>query len=214
LKKAVLFLEGKYERWHRAFYRRLCRGRFTVAVDGGYRFFRSAGMTPDLLIGDFDSVEEEVRHVTERTELLQFPTDKDWTDTELALDYCLEHGSREIDIVQPSLGEPDHFLANLFLLTREENRGADVRLVAPRYELRFVADSRLFLKGVKGCRVSVLPLNRSIRLTCRGTEYDVENARVTYGSTRATRNRIVRSAATLELAGKALVFIGYPRARK
>ena len=212
MKKAILFLRGGYVTRHLGFYKKLCRGRFTVAVDGGFRFFLKGGITPKLLIGDFDSVGRELARVSPRTEVLEFPPEKDWTDTELAVDYCLEQGCRTIGIVQPSLGEPDHFLANVMLLARPGIK-ADLRLLSPQYEMRCLTNGRWNLSGAAGALVSVLPLSDSIRLTSKGTEYDVVRERIERGSSRATRNRIVASRAAIEVRGRGLVYVRYPRSR-
>ena len=207
--KAVLFLTGRYLARDLPFYRKLARGCFRVAVDGGYRFFQRAGIAPDLLIGDFDSLKRLPKRLPRGVELLAFPTDKDKTDTELALDYCLERGARQIDIVEPSFGDPDHFLANLFLLARKVNAPARkkrrLRLVGPAYEAFFLSDSRVKFAGAKGSIVSIIPVSRSIRMTCRGTAFDVSGATIQRGETRPARNRITAANATFEIAGQAFV---------
>lgn len=215
MKKCVLFLTGRYTARDLPLYRKLSRGCFKVAVDGGFRFFLLSGLTPDLLIGDFDSLGKVSRRLSDRTEVLVFPVDKDKTDCELALDYCLEHGARHVDIVQPSLGDPDHFLANLFLLTRVGTKSAartpQLGLIGPTFEAFFVSDSRIRFSGAKGSTVSIIPVSGSIRLSCRGTAFDVESARIIRGQTRPTRNRLIAAESTFEIAGQAFVIRLFPR---
>ena len=58
-----------------------------LAADGGYRHCQTAGITPDLLLGDFDSLESErPNDLPTHT----FPVEKDDTDTMLAIRYGLE----------------------------------------------------------------------------------------------------------------------------
>jgi len=209
MRRAILFLAGRYNIRDFPFYRKLSRGCFKVAVDGGYRFFERSGLVADLLIGDFDSLMRFPRQLSPKTCVVQFPVDKDKTDTELALDYCLDHGISRIDLVQPSFGDPDHFLANLFLLTRASRRSRpgtpQLRLVGPDYEALLLSNSRVSFRRVRGSVVSVIPVSASIALTCRGTAFDVTRAKIARGQTRATRNRITAATSWFDIAGKAFV---------
>jgi len=215
MRKCILFLAGRYYARDFVFYRRLARGCFKVAVDGGFRFFARSGLVPDLLIGDLDSLARKPRRLSRRTEVIVHPVDKDKTDLELALDYCLERGALRVDIVQPGLGEPDHFLANLFLLTRAvgfaHQRRPRIRLVGPDYEAHFISDRRVRFLQARGSVVSVIPLSGSIVLTCRGTAFDVNRARIKRGRTRPTRNRITGQAATFEVSGQAFLVRVFPK---
>ena len=76
-----------------------------LAADGGYRHCQAAGITPDLLLGDFDSLESELPNdLPTHT----FPVEKDDTDTMLAIRY----------------GRMDHTLANLQALGFLARHGA------------------------------------------------------------------------------------------
>lgn len=215
MKDWALFLAGRYHARDFAFYRRLARGRIRVAVDGGYRYFERSRTFPHVLIGDFDSLRPTPRRLSPRTMVLSFPTDKDQTDTELALDHCLESGAGSIDIIQPTLGDPDHFLANLFLLTRkaDSRRGGKVsiRLVGPRFEALYLEDGSHEFCRAGGSTVSVIPVSASIGLTCMGTAFDVSRCRVARGRTRSTRNRIITSRALFEVSGHAFLVRLYRR---
>ena len=51
------------------------RGDFIIAADGGYRHCQEAGLTPNLLLGDFDSLET----LPPAAKVLRYPVDKDDT---------------------------------------------------------------------------------------------------------------------------------------
>ncbi|MCX6834973.1 MAG: thiamine diphosphokinase [candidate division Zixibacteria bacterium] len=215
MRKAVLFLNGRYQTRDIPYYRKLAKGCFKIAVDRGYRFFERSGLVADLLIGDFDSLKRFPRRLSSKTRVARFPVDKDKTDTELALDYCLEHGISKTDLVQPSLGDPDHFLANLYLLTRasRQSRTPQLRLIGPDYEALLLSDSRVSFRKAKGSVISVIPVSASIKLTCRGTAFDVTSARISLGQTRSTRNRVTAATSWFDITGKAFVIRQFSRAR-
>ncbi len=207
----ILFLHGRYQLPHLSFYRRLARGRFKVAVDGGYSFFRKAHLRPDLLIGDFDSLKRLPKDLSPRTDVIVYPADKDKTDAELALDYCLERKAKRIDIVQPSLGEPDHFVGNLMLLAKaarsaKGRRKSQVRLVNANSEVLLLDSGRWAVRNAQGDSLSIIPISERIVLSCRGTEYDVTGLRIRRGETVGLRNRVTAARASVEIRGQGLLF--------
>ena len=209
MKNYALFLAGRYYERDFPFYRKLARGRVRVAVDGGYRYFVRSGTFPHLLIGDFDSLGGVPSDLSPRTQVLVHPVEKDQTDTELALDHCLDTGARDIDIIQPAIGDPDHFLANLFLLARKARSGrsqhARLRLVGPRFEALYLKNSTHRFERAAGSTVSVIPLSASIKLSWTGTAYNVREACVKRGQTRSARNRIISGHASVRVIGESFL---------
>ena len=207
----ILFLHGTYRAADLPFYKKLCVRKFRVAVDGGYAFFRKTGLLPDLLIGDLDSLGRKPSNLSTRTEVLTLPRDKDATDSEAALAYCLERNARRVDIVQPSTGELDHLLGNLMLLTRACKTGATrskpkLRLINPSTEVRLVESESWSIRDAIGDTVSIVPLSKRVVLSCRGTEYNVERLTVRRGETIGLRNRIRAARARINIQGRAFVF--------
>ena len=99
---------------------------FMVAVDGGLVHLLEAGIEPDLLLGDFDSLEEAAFTGNNDSDgkilsetiaryramgpdhFLQLPVAKDDTDTMAAVKLGLEKGYREFLIYGAMGGRPDH----------------------------------------------------------------------------------------------------------
>ena len=207
MKHCVLFLPGPYRRDHLEFYRKLSRGKTKVAVDGGYAFFRRTGAFPDLLIGDFDSMQREPSGLPARTKVIAFPRNKDKTDLQLALEYCLNHGARSIDIASPHVGEIDHFLGNIMLMRLVTPRGGgqQIRIVNYQHEIRLLVDSRVSFINCVGDTVSVVPMSATVTLTCRGMAYPALELRLKCGQSRALRNEITAKRASVAVKGEALV---------
>ena len=213
MKSCILFLHGRYKKGELFFYEKLCRGKVKVAVDGGYSFFRKTGLVPQVLIGDFDSLKRVPRNLGPKTKVLTFPSSKDETDSQLAVEYCLEEGAKDIDIVVPNAGEPDHFLGNFALLSLCGRNAPEVnaRLVNIRYQVVLLDNNRMEFAGCRGHLVSVIPMEKRIELTCRGTEYDAAGARIAVGDSRAMRNMIAAGQAWLAVKGRAFVIHQFNR---
>ena len=81
--------------------------RYTVGYDavyccdGGVRHFEALGISPDVIVGDFDSATEAAfeKYVSVGAKIFKFPSEKDCTDTELALRKAIEDGAASITII-------------------------------------------------------------------------------------------------------------------
>lgn len=210
MKRWVLFLPGPYHKRDIKFYQTLGAKAHLVAVDGGCSFFTASGLTPDFVIGDLDSVKTIPQRIRESADLIRFPVNKGKTDLQLAVEYALDHKASRIDIVNPDIGQVDHFLGNLMLIglisrNRKAGNRAEIRIVNVDYEILWLHDSRRSFVNCVGDRLSVLPMSAHIKLTCRGTEYPADRLRIKRGHTRSLRNRITARRATVEVGGEALV---------
>lgn len=116
---------------------------FVVAADGGLDHARAAGLRPDVLIGDLDSVSAEgLAWAEEHAAVVRHPADKADTDTELALDYAAALGAEQLILVAGAGDRFDHAIAALGALGAETVEqipvvqawwGADqVHIVRPR----------------------------------------------------------------------------------
>ncbi len=94
-------------------------GDLVIAADGGLRHLRVRGITPDRIVGDFDSL-----GATPQGEgVLIYPVEKDDTDTQLAVRLAWEAGFRDFRLLAGTGGRSDHTLANLQTLLWVVRRG-------------------------------------------------------------------------------------------
>jgi len=210
VKRYVLFLNGAYRTEDLPFYKKMSRGAVRIAVDGGHAYFEKAKLPPDLVIGDLDSARNIPKKLFEQGKVLLFPKDKDKTDTHLALDYAIKAGAKEIDLVMPSMTEPDHVLGAMMLTVTSEVRawmrkGGKVRLLNRTFEMYYLNGRAKTFSGAKGDRLSVVPLT-DIKLSCSGTEYKCRNQAIQRGDSRPLRNLVTSARATVRVAGEAFVF--------
>lgn len=95
-------------------------GDLLIAADGGLKAVQAAGVTPDVVLGDFDSL----GHVPEGDNVLRWPEMKDDTDMMLAIRLGLEKGYRTFYLYGGCGGRLDHTLANLQALAFLAGQGA------------------------------------------------------------------------------------------
>jgi len=95
-----------------------------IAVDSGAEFFRENGMIPHVLLGDFDSITEEtLNYFKNKTEVIRYEAEKDFTDTEAALEEALKEKPEEIILLGCTGNRLDHFIGNLSLLEKALSKG-------------------------------------------------------------------------------------------
>lgn len=148
-----------------------------VAADGGYASLKARDLEPTVVLGDFDSL----GYVPDHPHLVQFDTHKDFTDLDLALQYCVDEGFDEVVVCEAFTGRLDHSLGNLQLLIKYAKKGVCiwgatdeeiiVPLVAPG---PFSAIS--FEPGAQGVLSVISHSDRAYGITEFGLEYGVEDA--------------------------------------
>ncbi len=198
----ILFTHGKYVKNDLPFYKGLAKGKVTVAVDGGLRFFRLTRTQPDILVGDFDSISKP-RHLPRSVEVIEYPSAKDKTDTHLAIDLAIQRGATSVDIVMPSLGEPDHLLGTILLPFLKEAAKISLRIVSHDFEIHSLIDGAVTITNGQGDLVSVVPISARGVYSCTGVEFPVKGAALRLGDSLALRNCITARRARFEVVGKA-----------
>lgn len=148
---------------------------FIIAADGGARHALTLGLLPQLVLGDFDTLtKQELDDLKEQgVELEQFPTTKDFTDTQLALLKAVQLGYTDITIIAALGGRLDHTLANIMLLALPEAKQVSLRILDEKQEIILIRDEAV-LEGEPGMTVSLLPLSEKVAgITTSGLAYQV-----------------------------------------
>jgi thiamine pyrophosphokinase len=128
-----------------------------AAADSGLIAAENAGIRPDWIIGDMDSLDDPLRLLSYPPErILRYPKDKDFTDTELALRFLHGEGCFSICIAGGGGGRIDHLFAIRSLFERESPPD---RWLTAREDIYCVdSGQELFLPLKAGSLVSVFPL--------------------------------------------------------
>lgn len=152
-------------------------GDCILAADGGLAHVQRLGLTPDRIVGDFDSL----GYIPGDARV--YPVEKDDTDAMLCARMGLEMGFRRF-LFYGALDGPrlDHTVANFQTLEFLAERGAVGYLVGTRYLATVLRDGELCFRA--GCRgiVSVFCLGADAEdVSIRGLHYPLEHGRLTAG---------------------------------
>lgn len=218
---AVIFLHGSYPAEHFEFYRQAIVNnrdqRLIIAADGGLMLFVTLGLKPDLVIGDFDSIEAGTLEKFNEVEIIQYPVKKDATDGELAIRAACQRGCNNIELYGAidTRYETDHLLANLLLLKLarrlldESAAAGAVRAIDHCQRIYLIENEALTLNGKTGDFISIIPISETITLSIKGTDWELDHAKVQMGSSRTLRNRLSADSAVIVVTGAALAVHRY-----
>ena len=172
---AAVFLDGEYgdPAWYRAL---AARADILLAADGGAAFLFAAGLTPEAVVGDFDSLDDVVADAlrAQGVEFVRHPVRKDVTDGELAVEEALRRGAGEL-LLAGATGALDHTLGHLAILRRLAERGLAARMVAPELAVTVLAaPGEVRLAAPAGVRVSLAPFGGDATVSLSGLEYPLD----------------------------------------
>ena len=157
-----------------------------IGVDSGALSLLDMGETPDVAIGDFDSVSSgDLNRIEEKVlTVVKLPTEKDLTDTEAALEYVKEHlDVQEIEMHGLFGGRVDHMLNNLWLAYHPAYQSMLEKIVmkAEKNTVRFYKPGKHTIKKEMDKKylsfISMTPLEK---LTLMDVKYPLREA--TYDS--------------------------------
>lgn len=182
-----------------------------IAADGGTVHLEKWGLTPQIVVGDLDSLPPGARErITAAGGSIEtHPREKDRSDTEIALDRAIGAGADEV-VVVGALGGPriDHAMANTLLLARA-GLTTPVRLVRGPMTMRLLrGGQRLELAGESGEVVTLQALGGDASgVVTGGLRYPLRDETLAIGSSRGVSNEIAQPPAWVSCGSGALLVI-------
>ena len=174
---------------------------FVLAADGGLRHTDKLNITPDGILGDFDSLGFVPRGAQ------VFPVEKDDTDAMLAVRKGLELGYREF-ILYGSLDGPrlDHTVANFQTLQFLADHGATGYLVGLNYIVTVLKNETIrFPKAAEGI-LSLFCLGPDARgVTIKGLKYPLEDGTLTSGFPLGVSNHFIGECSEITVKNGSLL---------
>ena len=180
-----------------------------ICADGGARHLHRLGIPPDSLIGDLDSVPSDALSwlKAQNVPMYTFPSEKDATDAELAIEYAIQFASTDsasthcgehpigIWLLAALGGRPDHVLANQLIAAKLAERYSDVLLsdgCTMIYALHGPCDRSIPRPESGEALLSAIAVSDVVQnLTYEGLQYPLQNATLKAGTARGVSNRFL-----------------------
>ncbi|MBQ9938402.1 MAG: thiamine diphosphokinase [Oscillospiraceae bacterium] len=184
----------------------LCRREsdFVIAADGGLKYLAEAGVTPDLVVGDFDSLGYKPNHPN----IICHPPEKDDTDTMLAVKEGFARGFDTFLLYAGLGGRLDHTVANLQTLSYIAERGGRGYIVGGNSVSTVIRNGKIEFAAENSGMISVFCSGETAKgVTISGLKYEVEDAELGSDFPLGASNEFCGKAAAVSVKSGRLLII-------
>ncbi len=142
-----------------------------IACDKGYSYALKMNISPDIVIGDFDSYNGEI---SKDLKTITLPKVKDDTDTMYAIKYALENGYKDITVCCAFGGRLDHTYANIQSAAYISEKGGFPHFIGKNTELYMINNSSITLPKLDGHSLSVFSYSEKCKgVSMEGLKYEL-----------------------------------------
>lgn len=146
----------------------LVGAREVICCDGAAEEFCATGAEPVAVVGDFDSLSEELR--TRLADRLHHRPDQDVNDLWKALTLAIKRGARRVTVLGAFGRREDHSIGNLMLCAARMNE-VEIQMVGDRGVFSFIDNDSTFESFV-GEQVSLFTLSPTTEISTIGLRYE------------------------------------------
>ncbi|WP_032121782.1 thiamine diphosphokinase [Clostridium amazonitimonense] len=168
---------------------------FIIGADKGAEVLYKYGIKPNILLGDFDSIDKDVlMYFKNNLEFIDvYPVEKDFTDTELALLKAIEKQSEKIVFLGCTGSRLDHVLANIGLLRRCLKEGIEA-YIKDDNNCIFLTDKSCKLEGEKGEIISFQAFGEVVKgFNIYNAKYELRNYNLSLGDPVTVSNEFLHN---------------------
>ena len=178
-----------------------------VCCDGAAAKLLRAGLEPDLIVGDLDSLDPALKKRFEKR--LVRENEQETNDLSKAFRVCMAHGWRTVAILGAGGRREDHLLGNISLLPLFAAAGADVRMETDFGTFLPVLQSASFRRPA-GTKVSIFSFHPEMPVTATGLKYPLDKLRLPFWWC-GTLNETTAPEFSLAFDGRAPLLLYFPR---
>lgn len=196
-------------------------GDYIIAVDGGLDFLLDNDVTPDMIIGDFDSTGLREKYKNEITladksestslsgpEFKVYPAEKDYADMFLAAEEGFKKGYTKFVILGGTGKRFAHTMANIQLLAHIAKKGGIGYLLDDTYVSFVICDNVYEMSPRNSGYISIFSLSdTSESVTIKGLKYEIENTKISNLTPFGLSNEYIGQAAVISGSNASLLII-------
>jgi len=164
-----------------------------IGVDSGGNYLKDCDIIPDFLVGDFDSINKTTLEYfkNSKCEVIEYPRDKDFTDTELALQLALELKSDAILLLGCTGTRIDHIIGNLGLLRACVEQGIQAFIKDDNNSI-MLTDKPIKINAKPGTTFSLQAFSETVsNLTIKGSKFPLNNHELKIGDPLTISNQFL-----------------------
>lgn len=181
-------------------------GDLVIAADSGYKTAKALSVKVHTVLGDFDSC--PIDDIESDAEILSVPSEKDFTDTQMAAQIALSRGASILYIIGGLSGRLDHTLSNLGLLEDLYAKGIRATMCDGNNRVRFLRNSGELIPRSQFRYFSLLVADDRVKgVSVEGGKYPLKNATLYRTSQYAISNEIEKNCALINVKKGGLFII-------
>lgn len=213
-KRIIIFANGDLPDLEKA--RALLREHdFIIAADGGTRHALALGLTPNIIVGDLDSLPSNFEPSTFNGEIVLYPKDKNETDLELAIQHALTLNPEQVIILAALGGRLDQTLGNIALISdlrpltlrHAQGDAFDLRLDDGLEEVFFCRDT-CEINGTLNDLISLIPWQGEVLgIVTTGLKWPLHNETLYPNKTRGISNEMTGDTAAVQIKSGLLLIV-------
>lgn len=202
----ALIISGGTPPSERIFKEEMEKCQLLLGADSGCETYFKYGITPDYALGDFDSIKNEYKEKLNSTNVIKFNSEKDNTDSEIAVLKAIELGAKEIMLLGFTGTRIDHTLSNLGLLNTCLKNGVKA-YIKDSNNIIHIIDKPTSLKGNKGSYISFQAFGEEVEdFSIKGAKYELDSYTLTFGDGRCVSNEFLDGSIRINFKkGKVLI---------
>ena len=181
-----------------------------IAADSGLKYAQQLNISPEIIIGDFDSVQKTILDKYPNIQKLSYPKKKDKLDLELAIDYAIKQNAREIIVLAATGGRLDQTMAAILIAARVSKK-TKISLHSGVQDVFFAnGPKNISLNLEKGQTFSLLSLGLGSSLSLMGAEYNLNTYQLDFGTGVGVSNIATNPPIEIDLhSGQIVVIVEY-----
>lgn len=183
---------------------------FIIGADRGALFLVSHGYTPDIAVGDFDSVSPEALQEIQSKSKITITCDavnKDLTDSEMAFDIAMDQQPDSIVLFGVTGSRLDHSLASIHMMTKALQHQISCYLIDSNNYVTLTG-SQTLIQDMGYTYVSLLPLTPEVTgITLEGFQYPLTDATLKIGQSLGVSNKLISSSGIVTIRSGLLLVI-------
>lgn len=162
---------------------------YIIAADSGLKHLDRVQIMPNLIVGDFDSLRlEGWQERYKEVPVKGFMPEKDYTDTELALEEAMALMPETITMVNVTGTRLDHGLANMMLLGRAHAKGIKARIVDNHNHIEWLSEGTYQIEKEDWHFMSLVPISLEIEVSLTYFKYPLDHRKANRGDTLTISN--------------------------
>jgi len=184
---------------------------YIIASDRGLEILDEFNITPNYIIGDFDSIHKKVldKYINNKDIIIkELNPEKDYTDTHMALKLAIELKSTEITIIGAIGTRLDHTIANIHILKETLEKNIECKIIDKRNEIQLINKKTTLKMNDNYKNISLIPLTTKVSgVTLKGFKYSLEKSTLEIGHSIGVSNEQIEKYAEIDLEKGILILI-------